>query len=78
MTRARPRRPRSAVGVGLASGGKVRPTKTEQMRSVRLEPPLADDLKAHRVASGNPPDKASILPRADGSAWTDTDYRNLA
>lgn len=56
--------------------GEVKPTKTEQQRSVRLLKPLTDDLTVWRKASGSPPDSALIFPRADGSAWTDTDYRN--
>jgi integrase len=56
--------------------GTIKATKTRRNRTVRLLGPLADDLKAFRVASGNPKDSAFIFPREDGKAWKETDYRN--
>jgi len=56
--------------------GTVKGTKTERNRTVRLLGALRDDLAQFRVASGSPPDSALIFPRADGSAWTESDYRN--
>jgi integrase len=56
--------------------GSVKGTKTDRNRSVRLLKPLADDLAAFRVASGNPSDATLIFPRADGAAWRETDWRN--
>jgi integrase len=58
--------------------GTVKATKTGENRSARLVAPLAADLAAFRLASGNPADSALIFPRADGTAWTYDDYRNWA
>lgn len=52
-------------------------TKTDAAREdVRLVKPLKDDLTAWRGQCGNPPDDALVFPRADGSEWTDADWRN--
>ncbi len=64
------------VDKAVQPDGTVKATKTSRNRSARLVKPLADDLKAFRVASGNPKDAALIFPRADGRAWTDSDWRN--
>lgn len=56
--------------------GTLKATKTERNRTVRLMAPLRDDLAAFRVASGKPKDSSLIFARADGKAWTETDYRN--
>lgn len=56
--------------------GKVKATKSRRNRTVRLLAPLGDDLKAFKRQAGNPADSALIFPRADGTAWTETDYRN--
>jgi integrase len=61
---------------GTNPDGSVKPTKTEQARTVRLVKPLASDLRAWRRAQGNPSDDALVFPRADGSAWTEDDWRN--
>jgi integrase len=55
---------------------RTKPTKTGHARSVRLPAALAADLADWRKVSGNQSDKALIFPRADGGAWTDTDFRN--
>lgn len=56
-------------------GGEVKATKTGTTRAVRLVEPLADDLAAYKKLTKG---KASglIFPRADGTAWTDTDWKN--
>ena len=66
------------VREGVNPDGSPKDTKTTKTRSVRLLAPLAEDLAAWRLASGNPADGALIFPRADGGAWTEVDYRNFA
>lgn len=56
--------------------GSAKPTKTGHMRAVRLVAPLAGDLAAWREVCGSPAEAALLFPRADGSAWSETDYRN--
>lgn len=56
--------------------GTIKATKTERNRTVRLMAPLRDDLATYRVASGKPRDSEPIFARADGKAWTESDYRN--
>jgi integrase len=56
--------------------GQERPTKTRAVRTVRLLPPLASDLKAWRLASGRPSDDGLVFPTAAGKPWTEFDYRN--
>jgi integrase len=56
--------------------GTIKPTKTEQSRSVRMVAALKSDLAEWRKASGDPGDAALIFPRADGQPWTETDFRN--
>jgi integrase len=63
------------VELGTNPDGTVKPTKTEQRRTVRLVAPLAADLKAYRKAQGNPKASALIFPKGE-AAWTEDDYRN--
>jgi integrase len=65
------------VREGVNPDGSDKDTKTAKTRTVRLLAPLASDLAAWRRASGNPSDAALVFPRADGSAWTEDDYRNF-
>jgi integrase len=50
--------------------GEVKETKTGRLRSVRLLPPLADDLNAWRAACGGPDDDALVFPAASGGLWS--------
>jgi integrase len=59
-----------------AAGAVVKSTKTGKLRTVRLEQPLADDLKMWWYASGNPDDGAYLFPSKAGAVWTDDDWRN--
>ena len=45
-----------------AAGSTIKSTKTEELRTVGLVPPLADDLKRWREASGNPPELRVGIP----------------
>jgi integrase len=58
--------------------GEERGTKTRRGRTVRLLKPLADDLKAARVALGRIPSASDrIFSRpSDGGDWTEFCYRN--
>jgi integrase len=56
--------------------GKLRPgTKTDKARSVRLLPPLAQDLNEWRIARGRPA-AGLVFPRQDGKPWSEHDYGN--
>ena len=57
----------------IVPGGK---TGDDRARSVTLLAPLRRDLLAFRLAAGNPPDDALVLPRADGRPWRLHDYKN--
>lgn len=61
---------------GTNPDGTLKPTKTEQSRSVRMVKAVKADLAAWRKASGDPADAALVFPRADGKPWTETDFRN--
>jgi integrase len=61
-----------------ASLGEVKETETGRLRSVRLLPPLAEDLIAWRAASGGPGDEALLFPAARGGPWTQHQWRNWA
>lgn len=65
------------VHEGSNADGSGKSTKTGESRPVRLVAPLAEDLAAWRAASGNPPDSAYVFARADGRAWTNSDYVNF-
>jgi hypothetical protein len=56
--------------------GQEKGTKTNATRTVRLLGPLAQDLAEWRLACRRPAADAYVLPRADGGAWRDADYRN--
>jgi integrase len=58
--------------------GEVKETKTGRLRSVRLLPPLADDLTAWRTACSSPSDDALIFATAEGGPWTQHGWRNWA
>ena len=51
-------------------------TGEDRARSVTLLAPLRRDLLAFRLAAGNPPDDALVLPQADGRPWRLHDYKN--
>jgi integrase len=65
------------VREGVNPDGSEKGTKTGRTRSVRLMEPLAEDLAAWRLDSGKPGDSAYVFPRADGKAWTESDYQNF-
>lgn len=69
---------RIEVENGTNPDGSLKPTKTEEERSVRLVRALADDYASARVALGDPPDSARVFLTADGRAWTEEDWRNFA
>jgi len=58
------------------SNGVEKSTKTGKIRTVRLLGPLADDLEAWRDRAGKPKLDSFLFTKADGSAWTDFDWRN--
>ena len=51
--------------------GEEKSTKTGAHRTVRLLAPLAADLKAWRMRSGRPDDRALVFPGRAGKPWTD-------
>ena len=59
-----------------AAGASVKSTKTGKLRTVALVPPLANDLRTWRQASGSPDDTALVFPTHAGTLWTDDDWRN--
>jgi integrase len=63
-------RVRSALALGTE-----KTTKTNRDRSVRLLPPLHDDLSAYRATHG-PPLDPPVFPTGAGSLWQDHDWRN--
>ena len=54
----------------------VHASKTERARTIKLLPPLAQDLAEWRLASGRPPGDALIFPTTDGDAWQLHDRQN--
>jgi integrase len=59
-----------------AAGTSVKSTKTGKLRTVGLVPPLGNDLRAWRQASGSPDDTALVFATNGGTLWTDDDWRN--
>jgi integrase len=51
-------------------------TGASRARSVTLLASLRKDLLAFRLAAGNPPDDALVLPQAEGKPWRLHDYKN--
>ncbi|MGH2450281.1 MAG: tyrosine-type recombinase/integrase [Candidatus Limnocylindria bacterium] len=51
-------------------------SKTHESRVVRLLRPLASDLAQWRLATGHSGRRRYVFSRADGSPWTETDWRN--
>jgi len=51
-------------------------TGEDRARSVTLLASLRKDLLAFRLAAGNPPDDALVLPQAEGKPWRLHDYKN--
>jgi integrase len=51
-------------------------TGQDRARSVTLLASLRKDLLAFRLAAGNPPDDALVLPQAKGKPWRLHDYKN--
>jgi len=56
--------------------GEVKATKTGRVRSVRLLPSLADDLREWRAACGGPSDATLVFPARRGGPWSQHDWRN--
>jgi integrase len=69
-------RERTLAVEGAIVLGREAETKTRRRRTVRLLGPLRQDLAEHRLAAGRPADRELVFPRADGTPWTDSDYRN--
>ena len=65
-----PRRTSTAVS---SPGSK---TGEDRARSVTLLASLRKDLLAFRLAAGNPPDDALVLPQAEDKPWRLHDYKN--
>jgi integrase len=74
--RSRPLTPDPRPTGQLCGGSRLKPTKTGQIRTVRILAPLAQDLNEWRLASGRPPEDALIFPARAGDVWTDADYKN--
>jgi integrase len=51
-------------------------TGEDRARSVGLLARLRTDLLAYRLAAGNPPGDALVLPQADGEPWRLDEYKN--
>ena len=51
-------------------------TGENRARSVTLLAPLRRDRLAFRLAAGNPPDEALVLPQTEGRPWRLHDYKN--
>lgn len=58
----------------LGPDGAIKPTKTGKRRTVCLLPALAQDLREHRMAVGQPPADELIIS-TDGAPWTKTDWQ---
>lgn len=56
--------------------GTIKATKGRQSRSVRLLAPVAADLREWRMACGNPDPGGLVIPRRDGTPWTEHDWSN--
>jgi integrase len=82
-------RPSEALGLGwgdvreriirverAAADGKLKGTKTNTARSVRLLAPLAADLGEWKLACGRPCDDVLVFPSHDGGLWRDHDWKN--
>jgi integrase len=54
----------------------VHASKTERARTIKLLPPLVQDLAEWRLASGRPPSSALIFPTTDGDDWKLHDWQN--
>ncbi len=67
-------RERTILVERAAAGSSVKCTKTGEIRSVRLLPPLAADLRRWRGAS--PSQSDLVFPTQRDSVWTDYDWRN--
>jgi len=55
------------------SNGRIKATKTRQVRSVDLLAPLGSELREWMLATGR---RGLLFPRFDGEPWRDTDYQN--
>ncbi len=60
----------------IANGTKAPRNATPKHRTVPLLAPLKKDLMEFRILSGVPDSHALIFPKADGTAWSDSDWRN--
>ena len=56
--------------------GEEADTKTRQHRTVRLLAPLAADLRAWRVTTGQSDDGELVFPAQDGRPWTQAAYQS--
>src|SRR4051812_33733189 len=59
-----------------AAGCSIKRTKTEELRTVRLLPPLGADLRNLRDDVDAAEDEMLIFPTARGSLMCDEDWRN--
>ena len=60
----------------IVDGTKAPRRSAPRSRTVPLLVPLAQDLREFRMASGRPPDETLIFAKADGIAWTGSDWKN--
>ena len=58
------------------SGSRVKATKTEETRTVRLLAPLAADLAAWRDECNDASEGALVFPAQRGGLWTSTNWNN--
>jgi integrase len=68
-------RDRTILVERAAAGSTVKATKTRGARTVRLLPPLAEDLGRWKLAA-SPSKSDLVFPSANGTVWTDYDWRN--
>ena len=57
-----------------APDGSVKTTKTSHRRSVRLLPPLAQDVREYRLAAARPPSSTLLLTNQSGGPWDKTTW----
>jgi integrase len=56
--------------------GKKKDTKTAAHRTVRLLPPLANDLREWRLRSGRPGEATLVFPSAASAPWSKAAYQS--
>jgi integrase len=69
-------RERTILVERAVSLGEEADTKTTAHRTVRLLPPLREDLLAWKLRSGRPRDSSAVFPGPQGRSWSKTSYDN--